>query len=336
VDNVDIITLLLDKGMSVNVTSEWAESPLHSAARSGSLRAAEFLVRAGATIDKADGDGCTALIYAARNGEVEVVRFLVENGADVNVSSDSVGSALYQATVKGQLELMQYLLDNGADVNASTDYCDRRPLYVATENQNLETVKWLIERGADVNISKRSYDRQEPSPLHVAARCGNLEIMDCLIKAGANVNVRDSDGATPLFCAVDRGETDAAFHLVENGADVNLCIGGFKRWSPLHVAARYGNPNIMECLLKAGANVNVQDSDGATPLFWAAAKGKTEAAIHLIENGADVNLCTGGSTSESPLHVAAQYGNQEIMDFLITAGADVNVLDYDGAKHLFC
>jgi ankyrin repeat protein len=267
VDNVDIITLLLDKGMSVNVTNKWGQTPLHSAARSGSLRATKVLFRRGAAIDKTDRDGSTSLIYAARNLKMEVVRFLVENGADVNVSSRYEGSALYQATDKGQLELMQYLLDNGADVNGSTDRWDRRPLYVATENQNLLTVKWLIERGADVNITTRPYHRQFQSPLHVAAQYGNLEIIDCLINAEANVNVLDCDGVTPLLCAVARDKTEAVINLIENGAYINICEGRFKGRSPLHVAAQYGNQQIIDCLIKAGANVKVLDSDGATHLF---------------------------------------------------------------------
>jgi ankyrin repeat protein len=66
---------------------------------------------------------------------------------------------------------------------------------------------------------------------------------------------------------------------MENGADINLCAGIFKGRSPLHDAAEYGHLEIMDCLIKAGANVNVHDSDGATPLFRAVAKGKTEAVI---------------------------------------------------------
>jgi ankyrin repeat protein len=261
-DNVDIITLLLDNGMSVNVTNKWGDTPLHSAALRGSLSATEVLFRRGAAIDKTHGGGRTALMDAAWKGEMEVVRFLVENGADVNKSSRSKGSALCQATENGQLELMRYLLDNGADVKARINRRSRRPLYIATVKQNLQTVKWLIEIGADVNISTRPYHSHTRSPLHVAAQYGNLEIMDCLMNAGANVNVLDSDGVTPLSYAAAEDKTEAVFHLVENGADVNLCEGRFLKRSALYVAAQNGNLEIMDCLIEAGANLNVLDFNG--------------------------------------------------------------------------
>jgi ankyrin repeat protein len=67
--------------------------------------------------------------------------------------------------------------------------------------------------------------------------------------------------------------------LIENGADVNLCGGEFIGRSPLHAAAQYGNLEIMDCLVKAVADVNVLDSDCVSPLFCAVASNKTEAVV---------------------------------------------------------
>jgi serine/threonine-protein phosphatase 6 regulatory ankyrin repeat subunit A/serine/threonine-protein phosphatase 6 regulatory ankyrin repeat subunit B len=149
--------------------------------------------------------------------------------------------------------------------------------------------------------------------------------MDCLIKAGANVNVLDSKGATPLFCAVAKGKTEVVIHLIGNGADVNLCEGGPFSFSPLHAAVQCGNLKVMDCLIKAGANMNVRNSKGATPLFCAVAEEKTNAVIHLVKCGADVNIRKRGFLKKSALHVAAQNGNQEIIDCLIGAGANFNL-----------
>jgi ankyrin repeat protein len=240
---------------------------------------------------------------------------------------------VHVAAYFGNLKIMDCLIKCGADVNV-LDSDGATPLFYAVSGDKTLAAIHLTENGADVNLCE--YGFKGRSPLHAATQYGNLKTMDCLIKAGANVNVQDSDGTTPLFCAVVRDKTEAAIHLIENCADVNLCGGGFKGRTPVHAAAEYGNLKIMVCLIKAETNVNVRDSDGHTPLFCAVARDKTEAAIHLIENGPNVNLCAGRFKGRSPLSAAAQYGNLKIMDSLIKAGANVNVRDSDGAIPLFC
>jgi ankyrin repeat protein len=103
----------------------------------------------------------------------------------------------------------------------------------------------------------------------------------------------------------------------------------------LHGAAAYGDLEIIDCLIKAGASVNVLDSDGVTPLFCAAAEGNNEAVINLLRNGADVYLCETEFKGRSPLHAAAAYGDLEIVECLIKVGASVNVLDSEGVTSLF-
>jgi serine/threonine-protein phosphatase 6 regulatory ankyrin repeat subunit A/serine/threonine-protein phosphatase 6 regulatory ankyrin repeat subunit B len=281
-----------------------------------------------------DSEDPTPLFCAVAEGKTEAAIYLIENGADVNLCECGVKgrSPLHVAAEYGNLDIMDCLIKAGANVNVH-DSEDPTPLFCAVVKDKTEAAIHLIENGADVNHCECGVKGR--SPLHAAAEYGNLEIMDCLIKAGANVNVHDSEDPTPLFCAVAKGKTEAVIHLIENGADVNLCECGLKGRSPLQAAAEYGNLEIMDCLIKAGANVNVHDSEDPTPLFCAVAKGKTEAVIHLIENGADVNLCECGLKGRSPLHAAAEYGNLEIMDCLIKAGANVNVLNSNGATPLF-
>jgi ankyrin repeat protein len=84
--------------------------------------------------------------------------------------------------------------------------------------------------------------------------------VDRLLKPGANVNVLDSNGVTPLSCAVHKDQNGAAIHLIQSGSDVNLSRVGPLRQTILHVAAQYGNLEIMDCLMKAGADLKVLDS----------------------------------------------------------------------------
>jgi ankyrin repeat protein len=149
-----------------------------------------------------------------------------------------------------------------------------------------------------------------------------------------NIHVQYSDGVTPLFCAVNKNQNKPAIYLMQKGADVNLCRAGPLRQTILHVAAEFGNMEVVDCLIKPGANVNVLDSNGVTPLSCSVHKDQNGAAINLIQSGSDVNLCRVGPLRQTIVHVAAHYGNLQIMDCLIKAGANVNVQCSDGLHPL--
>jgi ankyrin repeat protein len=82
---VEIIKILLDKGMSVDMTNADDYTPLHISAAKGNLEATKVLVERGADLNKANKYGNTPLIVAALTGKLEVCRYLTENGADINI-----------------------------------------------------------------------------------------------------------------------------------------------------------------------------------------------------------------------------------------------------------
>ena len=140
----------------------------------------------------------------------------------------------------------------------------------------------------------------------------------------------DSWGGTALHKAAYCGDTAEAKRLIKAGADVNVQNNG--GWTPLHWVARNGQTETALALIKAGADVNVQNEADYTPLHWAAWPGNTETALALIKAGADVNAQDGNGST--PLHFAALKGKTETVHALIKAGADVNVQNNDGKTPL--
>ena len=94
----------------------------------------------------------------------------------------------------------------------------------------------------------------------------------------------------------------------------------------LHRAASAGEVDVIPVLVRAGADVNATNKDGATPLHRAASAGEVDVIPVLVQAGADVNA-RGGNGGFTPLHLAAHNGNLEAISVLIQAGADVNVTD---------
>ena len=134
----------------------------------------------------------------------------------------------------------------------------------------------------------------------------------------------------PLETAVRSGNLPAIKAMIEEGSqDVNAqseYFWGSLRWyTPLHLAALYGQPKVMRLLVEAGADVDAYDSKGNTPLLIAAEQRRTDVVMELIRLGGDVNkkkrprFCT-------PLHAAVFRMDMGSVVALLTAGADVNAV----------
>jgi ankyrin repeat protein len=137
-----------------------------------------------------------------------------------------------------------------------------------------------------------------------------------------------------LMWSVRAGNTSKVEKHIEEGVDVNAR----NRWlcmTPLTVAVRRGNLQIVTLLIEAGANIHAMDAGCQTPLMTAAAAGDIEMAKFLIKSGANINMsnnCQGVELTypATALIAASWHGNSEMAQFLIDAGADVHHRDATG------
>jgi hypothetical protein len=137
--------------------------------------------------------------------------------------------------------------------------------------------------------------------LSLAARHGQVESMGVLIEVGASPTTTDKRGRTPLMAAVQSRKPEAIRFLIDHGADVNArdqlqgtallrAAGSFGSLesvqvllSPLMWAARWGDAQRVEALVKAGATVTVRDNSGKSALDWARSRGgKAEQSIEIL------------------------------------------------------
>jgi len=114
---VDIIKLLLDKGMFVNLPNKDEFAPLHICAKFGHLEATKVLVERGAAINNTNKYGVTPLMVAAQHGKLEIFRYLTEKGADIHIRNAYNSTVLHYALESGSADIIRLLLDKGMSIN---------------------------------------------------------------------------------------------------------------------------------------------------------------------------------------------------------------------------
>jgi len=165
-----------------------------------------------------------------------------------------------------------------------------------------------------------------PHPLNVVAKFGDLSDVEKILKRDIkSINAQDDEGMTPLACAIVQEQMDVARFLLDKGA--NPEIPNKNGLTPLELAASRPQTNgllLCELLLAKGAQVNPTNKTDyrITPLDWAVSSDNIELVKLLLDHGADGKAKSDvGSTA---LHTAADRGDKEIAAMLIEHGADVN------------
>lgn len=181
------------------------------------------------------------------------------------------------AAANGETDKVLTLLQEGADINA-TNQLGRTAVLAATYYNQVETVRALIQRGADINIQ----DNHLENVLLHAGTSGFLEIVKLAIAAGANTKLTNRFGGVAIIPAAERGHVEVVRTLL-NHSDIDVNHINNLHWTALMEAVILGNggekhQEIVQLLVNYGANLNITDRDGVTPLQHAKQLG-----FHKIE-----------------------------------------------------
>ncbi|XP_073228584.1 ankyrin repeat domain-containing protein 16-like [Porites lutea] len=271
-------------------------------------------------VSSAFPDSKSLLVAAVENGDLDSVKVLFKHNVHIGVP---LRDGLFLSVVNGNTDILRYFLENRADVDARLKN-EWTLLMGASLCGRTNAVNVLLQYGANVALT---HNRLGSTALHFAAGSSHNsgEILRCLIENGADVNGVNKVKHTPLMIAAKRGHINALTLLIKHGADVDLQDSdGYKA---LHHAV-YGSDvssEILSCLIGIGADVNARTNNGVTPLMIAAEKGHINAVTSLVKCGANVDL--QDKDGQTALHHAMQSPQAsicEVLSCLIKDGADVN------------
>uniref|UniRef100_A0A8C8CE80 Kinase D-interacting substrate of 220 kDa n=1 Tax=Oncorhynchus tshawytscha TaxID=74940 RepID=A0A8C8CE80_ONCTS len=159
----------------------------------------------------------------------------------------------------------------------------------------------------------------------------NLAALKAHLDKFKEVDGRSDNGQTPLMLASEQGSIEIVQELIRRGANVNL--DDVDCWSALICAAKEGHVDVVKELLESSAYMEHRDMGGWTALMWTAYKGRVEVTKVLLDNGANPNT-TGQQYSVYPIIWAAGRGHAEIVQVLLENGAKVNCSDKYGTTPL--
>jgi len=296
------VQALVTSGVEIDAQEQRGQTALMWAAAEGHVEVVDALIQSGADPLATLESGFTPLLFAVRNGHSPVVLRLLESGADVNYGVSKVKASgkglktgttpLLLAVENGHFDLARALLKAGADPNdGRRGYTSlhaitwvRKPLrgdgdpppIGSGATTSLDLVKAIVEHGADVNARHGPHqpnggalNKTEATALLLAAETGDLPLMKLLIELGADPTLVNVDRCTPLLAATGVGilsDGDESAGTEEEAIEV------------------------VEYLLKLGADINAVDNHGNTAVHGAVYENRSQLIEFLVERGAEVAI----------------------------------------------
>ncbi|XP_030534830.2 ankyrin-1 [Rhodamnia argentea] len=282
-----------------------------NAARTGNL---DLLKKLASQLDDGKGTARTiadikdankrgALHFAAREGKTEVCRYLLEElKLDVDTKDDDGETPLIHAARQGHTETAKYLVERGANPDIPSDL-GATALHHSAGIGDIELLKFLLARGVDIDSQSDA-----GTPLIWAAGHAQQDAVKVLLEHHANPNTETDDDITPLLSSVAASSVECLKLLIQAGANVNISAGGA---TPLHIAADNGNPEIINCLLDAGADPNIVDEDGLKPIQVAAGRGNRAAVEILFPKTTQVHTILKWSVDGIIEYMQTEAGNAQ-------------------------
>lgn len=304
----------------------------------------------------------TRLSVASMQGDKAAVQALLKQGADVNGAQGDGTTALHWAAYRDDVEMAQSLLKAGANINGKTRVGEMTPLFLAAKNGNAAMIELLLKAGSSAKLSNSN----GTTPLMLAAASGKIDAIKVLLDNGADVNAKDTtNGQTALMFAAALNRAPAITLLAQRGAALNATsrltdvkpYGGYREQNDegerskkivkmggntaLHFAAREGQMDAVRALVEAGANVNeITTSDNLPAMTQAIITGHFDIAKYLLDHGADPNIASATGLTALYATVDARWAQREwypapgveqektnylqLMTALLDRGANVN------------
>ncbi|XP_015600034.1 transient receptor potential cation channel subfamily A member 1 isoform X2 [Cephus cinctus] len=370
-NRVNILEFIYSHGGDLDIQDNSGNTALHIAVESTSLDAIDFLLKNGARSGILNEKKQAPVHLATELNRVTVLSAMIKyrDRIDVQQGGEHGRTPLHIAAMYDHDECARILItDFGANPRKA---CNNGyyPIHNAAKNASSRTMEVFLQWGESRGCSREEmislHDAEGNAPLHSAVHGGDIKAVELCLKSGAKISTQQQDLSTPVHLACAQGAIEIVklmFALQPSEKYTCLSSCDIQKMMPLHCAAMFDHPEIVEYLILEGADMNALDKERRSPLLLAAARSGWRTVHCLIRLGANIHLkdvnrrnvlhlvvMNGGRLEEfaaevnkckvslllllnekdetgcSPLHYASREGHIRSLENLIKLGACINL-----------
>lgn len=276
------------------------------------------------------------ITYAVLFNRPDIVQTLIDKGAKIDIQDVDERSLLYIPIKYDYYDILTLLLKTnkeniGISIIDIKDKYYKIPIHYAINLKNIRAIKLLLEYGSNPNIP----DINGYNSLHHAIYSRNPEICKLIIKYISDINSRCNTGETSLHMACNLQLLNIVQILIDNKIDLDIQDFDHE-FTSLHYAVTLNNRDITKLLLNSGANPNIQDVFGNTPIHYAINENSSESITILLTSKStksSINLNLWNIDGKIPLHIMLDHDyetiDENIFDIMIDK-SNLSIQDNDG------
>ncbi|CAH1957382.1 unnamed protein product [Acanthoscelides obtectus] len=281
-NRINILQFILEQGGDINNQDNAGNTPLHVAVEHESLDAVDFLLQRGAVTNILNEKKQAPIHLATELNKVSVLEVLSKHKdkIDIQLGGEHGRTALHIAAIYDHEQCARILISEFGACPRKPCNNGYYPIHEAAKNASSKTLEVFLQWGEARGCSREEmisfYDSEGNVPLHSAVHGGDYKAVELCIRSGAKISIQQQDLSTPVHLACAQGATEIVKLMFEMQPEEKMaCLSScdVQKMTPLHCAAMFDHPEIVEYLVAEGADINSMDKERRSPMLLAALRG---------------------------------------------------------------
>ncbi|XP_058054410.1 transient receptor potential cation channel subfamily A member 1 [Anopheles bellator] len=314
-NRVNILSFIHQEAGNLNAQDMIGNTPLHTAVENDSLDALEFLLKVPVATNILNDKKLAPVHLATEQNKVISLQVMgkYREVIDIQQGGEHGRTALHLAAIYDNEECARILISEFGACPRKPCNNGYYPIHEAAKNASSKTMEVFFQWGESKGCTREEmisfYDSEGNVPLHSAVHGGDIKAVELCLKSGAKISTQQHDLSTPVHLAAAQGAIEIVKLMfrsqpLEKRGSLNCT--DIQKMTPLHCAAMFDHPEIVEYLVNEGADINAMDKEKRSPLLLSSSRGGWRTVTSLIRLGANISL--KDANSRNVLHLVIMNG----------------------------